>query len=368
MIFSPERIHARATRESIEGSLQRCVPRPASVPLHRRPIAAPEAASVVERELALGIGCRRLLRCGRFVAYAVPAGTAPATLRELGRLRELCFRAAGEGTGRERDLDLFDARYEQIVLWDGRHQRIAGGYRIGHVEQLRAGHGVAGLYTHSLFEFEDRFANSVSPGLELGRSFVSPEYQRQGTSLFALWKAIGARILEGRDIRWLFGPVSISADYAPESRALIGAWLQLHAVDADRAATLRSRQPFTPARDPGVVACAQRLGGIDALDARIRDLEGGRRGIPVLLRHYLGLGGRVAGLNLDAQFAGVLDALLCVDLLALPAASARRYLGTDGLTALSAGLHDGGVGVGDEPLASARDPQALPADCLAQAS
>jgi 1-acyl-sn-glycerol-3-phosphate acyltransferase len=299
------------------------------------PIASPAPHALVAAELESREGVRELVRCGRFAALRLCAGAAPVTLREIGRLREATFRAAGEGTGRARDLDGFDETYEQIVLLDLRRGRIAGGYRLG---TAVAGCGSvpstrtpAGLYSHTLFELSPDFCRSVAPGIELGRSFVTPEYQRQGTSLFALWKAIGARLLEGLDARWLFGPVSISADYGNASRALMAAWLHVHAGDGLRAPLVRARarldEPLPDVRDLPTLA---------ALDAAVRGLESGQRGVPVLLRHYLGLGGRVAATSIDANFSGVLDALMCIDLLALPEASARRYLGETGAARLKA--------------------------------
>lgn len=299
------------------------------------PIAAPEPDALVLAELESREGVRELVRCGRFVALGLSAGAAPVTLREIGRLREAAFRAVGEGTGRARDLDCFDQTCEQIVLLDLRRRHIAGGYRLG---TAVAGRGPAvcartpaGLYSHTLFELSPAFCRSVAPGIELGRSFVTPEYQRQGTSLFALWKAIGARLLEGLDARWLFGPVSISADYGNASRALMAAWLHAHAGDECRAPLVRARagldEPAPDVRDLPTLA---------ELDAAVHGLENGERGVPVLLRHYLGLGGRVAATSIDADFSGVLDALMCVDLLALPEATARRYLGETGAARLRA--------------------------------
>lgn len=301
------------------------------------PLATPEPDALIEAELEPRAGIRELVRCGRFVALGLAPGAAPATLREIGRLRELTFRAAGEGTGHARDLDGFDQTYEQILLLDVRRRRIAGGYRLG---TALAGCGSAGstgspnrLYTHTLFELSPAFCHSVAPGIELGRSFVTPEYQRQGTSLFALWKAIGARLLERLDARWLFGPVSISADYREASRALMSAWLHARAGDERRAPLVRARAGLD---GPAPEVCD--LPTLEALDSAVRTLENGERGVPVLLRHYLGLGGRVAATSVDADFSGVLDVLMCVDLLALPEAPARRYFGEAGTARLTAAL------------------------------
>jgi hypothetical protein len=313
--------------------------RPAPSPRVAAPVAAPECPERIAAELAGGSGVARLAGGGRFSVHGLAPGAAPVTLREIGRLRELAFRDAGEGTGRVRDLDRFDDTYEQIVLWDLRERRIAGGYRIAAAERLVRSGGARALYSHTLFDFDGAFLEGVLPGLELGRSFVAPGYQRQPAALFLLWKAIGARVVRDLEPRWLFGPVSISAEYGHESRLLMAAWLRQHVPAGALAPRVRPRTPPRGLEDPCLAVRAAALPSVEALDAAVRALEGGERGVPVLLRHYLGLGARAVAFNVDAAFADVLDCLLVVDLLAVPGSLARRYLGDTGQAELAAALH-----------------------------
>ena len=95
-------------------------------------------------------------------------------LREIGRLRELTFRAVGEGTGKSLDVDAYDHHYEHIVLWDAEAMRIAGAYRIARGAPILAGHGLKGLYTASLFDYAHEVVPRLAEGMELGRSFVAP--------------------------------------------------------------------------------------------------------------------------------------------------------------------------------------------------
>ena len=127
-----------------------------------------------------------------FVVYLSAAPRIPLALREIGRLREITFRAAGEGTGQPLDLDRFDPHYLHLFLWNKDKREIAGAYRLGDVPALMSRFGLKGLYTESLFRFNARFVRQLGPSLELGRSFIRPEYQRQFAPLLLLWKGIGA--------------------------------------------------------------------------------------------------------------------------------------------------------------------------------
>jgi hypothetical protein len=149
----------------------------------------PRAA--LEVEISALSADQRLVDRGQFHVYCARASQIPWALREIGRLRELTFRAVGEGTGRPSDLDLFDASYLHLFLWDAQAAAIAGAYRLGLVDEILARHGKRGLYTHSLFKYRTRLLDSLNPAIELGRSFVRAEYQRSFAPLFLLWSGIG---------------------------------------------------------------------------------------------------------------------------------------------------------------------------------
>ena len=114
------------------------------------------------------------------------AGEIPSTLREIGRLREITFRAAGEGTRRALDLDEFDAHYLHLFVWSEKKQEVVGAYRLAATDQVRR------LYTASLFQYGPEFLERMGPAIELGRSFVRAEYQRGFQPLLLLWNGIGA--------------------------------------------------------------------------------------------------------------------------------------------------------------------------------
>jgi putative hemolysin len=146
--------------------------------------------------------------------------TAPALMREIGRLRELTFRKVGEGTLRKIDLDDFDEHYLHIVLWDAAELEVVGAYRLAAGDEIYRSRGPAGFYTSTLFRFSEEFEKYLPQSLELGRSFVQPAYWNS-QALDYLWHGIGAFIAKNPQYNYLFGPVSVSASYSTEAREML---------------------------------------------------------------------------------------------------------------------------------------------------
>ena len=146
-------------------------------------------------------------------------------MQEIARLRELTFRTVEEGTGFALDLDKFDVYYQHIVLWDDKDLEIVGAYRVGDGPAIMATRGVEGFYTQSLFDLRGEFEALLPSSIELGRSFVQPRYWGQH-SLEYLWYGIGAYLREQPEIKYLFGPVSISNAYPQLAKELIVGFYQ----------------------------------------------------------------------------------------------------------------------------------------------
>ena len=290
------------------------------------PVAAAMDPDIVAREIARLPESSLLASAGSLRVHIATARQIPWTLQELGRLRELTFRAVGEGTGRSSDIDLFDDYYEHLVLWDSDLRRVAGGYRVGRTDVICRRFGRRGLYTSTLFEYGDLFLSLLGPALELGRSFVRVEYQRSFGALMLLWKAIAEYV--GRNPRYcrLIGPVSISNDYQPLSRELQVAFLRDRVLDP-LMARVRPRRPFRGRLSLRSLGLAPRWpADIDDLSGLVADLEPDGKGAPVLLRQYLRLGGRVLGFNIDTEFANSLDCLILVDLRKTDPRLLRKYM------------------------------------------
>jgi putative hemolysin len=257
----------------------------------------------------------------RFAVYVAPGDQIPALLQEIGRLREITFRTVGEGTGRDVDLDQYDSSYMHLILWSKEAQSVAGSYRLAWTQDL----GVD-LYTRNLFRCSPAFFSQLGPAVELGRSFIACDFQRDYLPLLMLWQAIGRVVARRPEAPVLFGAVSISAEYSQAARELIVSFLRTHCFREDLTPFVSPRRPFKtrslrPAELRAVVECMR-----EPEDLPISDVAE-QSGIPVLLRHYLRLGGKVAAFNIDPQFSEALDALLILDLRETPAPLLKRYMG-----------------------------------------
>jgi putative hemolysin len=295
------------------------------------PMAPSADSAALRRDVAQLGPAHQLLASGDYSVFCAPAQLLPNVLMEIGRLREVTFRAAGEGTGRRIDLDRFDREYQHLFVWHRSRGEIAGAYRIGATDRVCGANGVAGLYTHSLFAIDTALARSLGPALELGRSFVRPEYQRQSITLLLLWRGIGALVAREPRYRRLFGAVSISADYSTSARSLMAAYLAAARRDAAPQFQTRARRAWIG--DPHLAPLVENTGmSFGDLDRVVRELDGDR-GVPILLKQYWKLGATVMGLTVDPAFNHSLDALMMVDLAAVPAPSLRRYLGPEGAEA-----------------------------------
>src|SRR5450755_1530635 len=185
------------------------------------PVALGVPAEFLAEEVARIPKDRCLAEIGELAVYVGTAREMPHLLHEVGRLRELTFRKVGEGTGKSRDLDPFDDYYWHIVLWHKTKQELVGAYRAGDTAEILAERGISGLYTSTLFHYDERVFQKLGPAMELGRSFVRPEYQRQYAPLLLLWKGIARMVARRPQIPVLFGAVSISNAYNEASRELI---------------------------------------------------------------------------------------------------------------------------------------------------
>lgn len=278
-----------------------------------QPIASPQPVALMQSDIAQLPAHCCLVRQGEFAVYLASAPRIPHVLAEIGRLREVCFRRVGEGSGLSQDLDRFDARYQHLFAWNIPRGELVGAYRLGFTDPLCAAGGVEALYTHTLFEYDARMIQHVGPALELGRSFVSPDWQRSFRPLRLLWMGIAAVLETHPELRCLFGPVSISANYSAAGRRLMEAALSRHHSDPALCELVRPRTPLAPKGDSlPMRTMVAALADPSLLSRVIGRLDPGLGGLPVLVRHYLDLKGRFAGFNVDADFGSTLDGLVFV--------------------------------------------------------
>ena len=264
-------------------------------------------------------------------AFVASANEIPHLLQEIGRLREETFRSVGEGTGEEVDLDRFDRYYLHLFLWDDEKGRVAGAYRMGLADIILREYGQRGLYTNTLFRFEKPFLAHLGCAIEMGRSFVTLDYQRNLAALPLLWKGILRWVACNPQYKRLFGPVSISTDYGKLSRTLMVEFLEDKKLHPDLSALVKPRKPFRYSRNKKLLKefISAQLQDVDDCSALISSLETDRKGIPTLLKHYLRLNGTILSFNVDKAFSSVLDGLIMVDLTESDPKLLGKYMGDE---------------------------------------
>jgi putative hemolysin len=298
------------------------------------PIIPEVDSSAVMRDLRAIPAGQTLGSSGEFRVVWASADQIPAALQEIGRLRETTFRAAGEGSGKSCDLDRFDDAYRHLICFHAGRREIVGAYRMGLSDELLSRGGVEQLYTSTLFRYGRELLKEMGPSIELGRSFVRAEYQREHYPLSLLWKGIATFVARHPHYRVLFGPVSVSGRYHSVTRELLIAFLQ-RSREPRLASLIAPRNP--PQRQRGrawaslsVNVATLTLGAVDDL---VADLESDRQGMPVLLRQYMKLNAKLLGFNVDPEFSDVLDGLMMVDLPRANPALLARYMGQEAAAA-----------------------------------
>ena len=289
-------------------------------------INCPQERELLESELATAENLGQTAD-GKLILL-VSAEDGSAILEEIGRLREEAFRAVGEGTGGRRDTDCFDRYYRHIVLWDEKLLQIVGAYRLGEIWAW-SDKDAEKLYSNTLFSYQETAHPLFESGLELGRSFVQPQFWGK-FSLDYLWQGIGAYVSRHPQVRYLFGPVSMSPLLSDLAKALLVRFYALHYPDRENLA--KSRQPFCPLPQQELLA-KQLILGLDrdadfiALRERL-DYLGVR--IPTLFKQYSEVctpsGVRFSDFNVDPNFNYCVDGLVFVDLKFLKNSKRKRYM------------------------------------------
>lgn len=275
------------------------------------PLADPENPRLLAQEVQSLAARHTLYAAGDYVVLVAQRQHIPRVMNEIGRLREVSFRAVGEGTGKARDIDVFDDWYLQLFVWNRKDHEVLGAYRLCMTDVVRQRHGDAGLYTKSLFRYDGSFLDELGPAVEMGRSFVRMEMQGAGRVLALLWRGI-AHLLSARPrYRTLFGPVSVSSAYTEASRHLIASRLS----QGDYRHELFGRvQPNRPCVTSGALDPALQDGDIKALSRRISQLEPDQKGLPILIKEYVKLGGQFLAFSVDADFQDAMDGFVVVNL------------------------------------------------------
>lgn len=280
------------------------------------PVCSAVGKSVLQKEVAAIRSEAFLFRNGEYELYFTSSQKAPLIMQEIGRLREQTFREVGEGTNKALDTDTYDNYYKQLFIWDNANNRIIGGYRIGMGEEIISRHGIEGFYTHTLFNISGEFEKMLSRTIELGRSFIIKEFQKKPIFLMLLWKGILHVLLDNPHYRYLFGPVSMSGDYTDASKRIAIDYIKRNHFDEKLSKCIKPRHGIKGI-DKTDVSLLKGIDNLDAIDKIVKDIEITDT-LPILIKKYLQLNGRILAFNIDPDFNYSLDAFILLDLQAVP--------------------------------------------------
>lgn len=304
-----------------------------------QPIIEPVDTSLIEAELTPERFLRKTNKGGNEL-YVVNVFNAPNTMREIGRLREIAFRSAGGGSGKECDIDEFDTMptpCSQLLVWDPDSKLILGGYRfICGPDIERDAHGRPRIATSHMFGFSEKFLNEYLPyTLELGRSFVRPEYQssRAGAKaiyvLDNLWDGLGAITVVYPNLKYLFGKVTMYPNYTERARDLILFFLHKYFPDTER--LVWPLKPLSVKTSPDELAAT--LNGDDfrsdmrILNAKVREYG---QTIPPLVHAYMSLSPtmRMFGTAINDEFGDVEESGIFLTISEILEDKKRRHIDT----------------------------------------
>ncbi len=261
--------------------------------------------------------------------YLIEPEDNSIVIQEIARLREITFRKVGEGTGTRKDMDKFDKMYDHLIVWDNKESEIVGSYRMGLCKHLMRLEGKHGLYTSTLFNYNDEFIKMLPDSIELGRSFVQTKYWNTN-ALDLLWQGLGSYISTKPHLKYLFGGVSISGAYPIEAQAMIVFYFNKWYGASEQLATSKNRFIIT---DKTSHQCEELFCSPDKKeDLKIlkHTLRQFNVSIPPLLKHYTNLchdgGVKFLDFGVDPDFANCIDGLILVDLSKMKAEKKERYI------------------------------------------
>ena len=276
------------------------------------PIDPPFRPSDLARELNAIRDKSLLFTTADFECYLADYDKIPHVMHEMGRRREEAFRAVGEGTGKSIDTDNYDTYYKHLILWDTKEQTIAGGYRIGIGNEIYEKYGVHGFYVDSLFNIDQKFEPYLKETIELGRSFVSVDYQKDILPLMLLLKGLMETIMRYPKMNYFIGPVSISSWYPKFYQSLMVYYVTTKHTNEDMSKLFHPKTPFTPNFNKCdiEVLMEKNMETVDKFDRYIMKLSNGDYRMPTLFKKYLKINSKFLCFNVDPDFNDTLDGLL----------------------------------------------------------
>lgn len=270
---------------------------------------------------------KMLFRNGIYEVFFATYTEIPSIMREIGRQRELTFRAIGEGSNLPFDLDGYDEHYHHLFLWDNKEQKLAGAYRMALGSEVMKKHGIDGFYTSSLFEFDQELQPFFRKVIEMGRAYISIEYQQKPLPLFLLWRGIVHVCLRNPEHKFLMGGVSISDKFSEFSKSLMIEFMRSHYYDSAVAQYIHPKHEFkVKLKDRDKHLFFDEVeSDLNKLDKIIDDLEPEMR-LPVLIKKYIKQNAKVISFNVDPSFNDAIDGLMYIRISELPESTIKPVL------------------------------------------
>lgn len=268
-----------------------------------------------------------LFQNGNYQVFFAQYDEIPSVMREIGRQREITFRAVGEGSNLPFDLDEYDKHYSHLFLWDHENEKIVGAYRMALGKQVMKKHGVSGFYTSSLFNFDPELQPFFKKVIEMGRAYINLEYQQKPLPLFLLWKGIVHVCLRNPDHKFLMGGVSISNKFSDFSKSLMIDFMRSHYYDSAVAQYVHPKHEFKiKLKDRDKQLFVDDLeADLNKLDKMIDDLEPSLR-MPVLIKKYIKQNAKVIAFNVDPDFNDAIDGLMYIRISDIPESTINPVL------------------------------------------
>ena len=270
----------------------------------------------------------RLLESKNYEVFFANAKYIPNLLQEIGRLREITFRAIGEGTNNAIDLDKYDAYYYHLFLWDREANCLVGAYRMGLGKEIYKEYGIKGFYIQNLFRIEPELHKMMENTIEMGRAFIIQEYQQKPMPLFLLWKGIVHVTLRYPAYKYLMGGVSISNQFSDFSKSLMIEFMKSHYYDPYLAQYIQPKKEYKVKlkdADKDFVFDATKA-DLQKFDKIIDEIEPGALRIPVLIKKYVKQNARLVAFNVDPKFNNAVDGLMYIKVADIPDSTVKPVM------------------------------------------
>lgn len=271
---------------------------------------------------------KRLLESKNYEVFLAKKEIIPTILTEIGRLREITFREIGEGTNNPTDLDKFDDYYYHMFLWDRETNKIAGAYRMGMGAEIFQEFGINGFYLQDLFRFEPELYKMMSESIEMGRAFITKEYQQRPMPLFLLWKGIVHCTLRFPEHKYLIGGVSISNKFSNFSKSLMIEFMRSNYYDPYIAQFVHPKKEFkVKLKDADKdFVFDETKADLQKFDKVIDEIEPGNLRLPVLIKKYIKQNAKVVAFNVDPLFNDAIDGLMYIRIADLPESTVKPVM------------------------------------------